>query len=129
MRLSIAIIVGLFAAVAGTVHADEPKAEPRPVPLTRPEMKQYLEDMKERKPRIPLPELTEEEKAKLGERASGYESRLRALYMPESGNRGGGHRPLGYQRQVAQRSGISTSRRCLSRGGHGLRPRERCIDR
>jgi len=52
-------------------------------------MKQLLEDMKARKPRIPLPELTEEEKAKLGERGSGYESRLRTLYMPGSGMGGG----------------------------------------
>lgn len=60
-----------------------PTSSPRPIPLTRPLMKQYLEDLKERKPRIPLPELTEEEKAKLGERGSGYESRIRTLYLPE----------------------------------------------
>jgi hypothetical protein len=45
-------------------------------------MKQFLEDMKARTPRIPLPALTEEEKAKPGERGTGYEARLRALYMP-----------------------------------------------
>jgi AhpD family alkylhydroperoxidase len=45
-------------------------------------MKQLLEDMKSRAPRIPLPELTEEEKAKLGERGASYEGRLRALYTP-----------------------------------------------
>src|SRR5450755_837230 len=61
--------------------ADAPEAAPRPVPLTRPEVKQYLEDMKSRKPRIPLPELTDQEKADLGERGSGYEARLRS-YMP-----------------------------------------------
>jgi hypothetical protein len=51
-------------------------------------MKQYLEDLKARKPRIPLPELTAEEKTKLGERGGGYEGRLRALYMPADGARG-----------------------------------------
>src|SRR5947207_8658301 len=34
-----------------------------------------------RSPRIPLPELTAEEKAKLGERGGGYEGRLRSLYL------------------------------------------------
>jgi alkylhydroperoxidase family enzyme len=72
-----------FALVALSVaRGDEPGAAPRPVPLTRPEMKQLLEDMKDRKPRIPLPELTAEEKAKLGERGGSYESRLRTLYLP-----------------------------------------------
>ena len=40
------------------VRAGEPESQPRPVPLTRPEMKQLLEDLKSRKPRIPLPPLT-----------------------------------------------------------------------
>ena len=84
------LTVTLLVALAATARADdEPSAQPRPVPLTRPEMKQYLEDMKARKPRIPLPELTEEEKARLGERGSGYEARLRALYLPEGERQGG----------------------------------------
>src|SRR3954471_19563290 len=78
MRKTAALAMGLMLASVGAVCADEP----RPVPLTRPEMKQYLEDMKARKPRIPLPELTEDERAKLGERGSSYESRLRSLYLP-----------------------------------------------
>ena len=80
-----ALAMGLLLASAGTVKADEP----RPVPLTRPEMKQFLEDMKARKPRIPLPELTADEKAKLGEREAGYEARLRTLYLPEGWGFGG----------------------------------------
>ena len=62
---------------------------PLPVPLTRPEMKQALEDLKGRTPRIPLPDLTEEEQAKLGERI-GYESRLRYHYLPAGDDRSGG---------------------------------------
>jgi AhpD family alkylhydroperoxidase len=95
MRSCLALSAGLLLAAACAIRAEEPpktdppKSEPRPVPVTRPEVKQFLEDMKERKPRIPLPELTEEEKAKLGERGAGYESRLRALYMPGSDARGG----------------------------------------
>jgi hypothetical protein len=81
-----------FVAAGGLVHADGPATAPLPVPLTRPEMKQYLEDLKDRTPRIPLPELTEAEKAKLGERGGGYEGRLRLHYMPagEGGGRGAG---------------------------------------
>jgi hypothetical protein len=85
MRLSVGTLLGLLGAAAGLIRADEP----RPVPLTRPEMKQSLEDMKERKPRIPLPKLTEEEKAKLGDRGTGYEARLRALYLQQGGTGGG----------------------------------------
>jgi AhpD family alkylhydroperoxidase len=74
----------------GFVGAADPATSlPRPIPLTRPEMKQFLEDMKQRTPRIPLPELTEEEKARLGERGMGYERRIRALYMPAGDSRGG----------------------------------------
>ena len=83
-RLS-TLTAGLLLASAGLLRADEP----RPVPLTRPEMKQLLEDMKARKPRIPLPELTEQERAKLGDREAGYEARLRALYLPEGWGFGG----------------------------------------
>src|SRR5262245_48477881 len=86
MRYYAAVLAGLLAAAAGAARADEPPA----VPLTRPEMKQYLEDLKARKPRIPLPELTEEEKAKLGERGAGYEARLRALYLPAGEGQLGG---------------------------------------
>lgn len=84
-------LAGLVAAVGFALHAAEPAATstPRPVPLTRPEMKQLLEDMKGRKPRIPLPELTEDEKAQLGERGGGYEGRIRQLYMPAGEGRGG----------------------------------------
>lgn len=65
--------------------AEDAANSPRAVPLTRPEMKEMLEDMKGRTPRIPLPELTPEEKEKeaADPRAFGYESRLRSLYMPD----------------------------------------------
>ena len=78
-----------FAAVAlaaGPLAAAEPPAAPRPLPLTRPDMKQLLEDLKQRTPRIPLPPLAEAEKAKLDERGRGYEGRLRALYLPWTGS-------------------------------------------
>jgi AhpD family alkylhydroperoxidase len=84
MRLSTALTTAaLFAPAA---FAEDPATTPRPVPLTRPEMKFLLDDMKQRTPRIPLPSLSAEEKAKLDERATGYEGRLRALCMPAGGD-------------------------------------------
>jgi hypothetical protein len=83
------VFAGFVIASGGLLRAEGPRATPLPVPLTRPEMKQALEDLKGRPPRIPLPELTEEEKAKLGDRV-GYESRLRYHYMPAGDERGGG---------------------------------------
>lgn len=77
--------VSFGLASPGLLAGEDSTSKPRPTPLTRPEIKQLLEDMKSRKPRIPLPELTEEEKAKMGERGMGYESRLRSLYMPARG--------------------------------------------
>jgi hypothetical protein len=89
MRLSITIALAIVIASAGIARADESSAVPLPVPLTRPEMKQYLEDLKHRRPRIPLPELTAEEKVEPGEREHGYEGRLRALYLPAGEGLGG----------------------------------------
>jgi hypothetical protein len=84
------LTAALILALAGPARAaDGPAASPLPVPLTRPEMKQYLEDLKTRKPRIPLPELTEEERARLGERGAGYEARLRTLFLPPGEAAGG----------------------------------------
>lgn len=70
--------LGVWAVPA---PADDPAA-PRPTPLTRPEMKRLIEEMKQRTPRIPLPPLTDDEKAKLGDRGGGYEGRLRFHYLP-----------------------------------------------
>lgn len=82
------VFAGLFAESVPALADDS--NQPLPVPLTRPDMKQFLEDLKGRKPRIPVPELTEEEKAKLGERGASYESRLRYHYLPAGDERGGG---------------------------------------
>jgi hypothetical protein len=95
LRTFLALIV--VGAATRAVGADEPANKPLPVPLTRPEMKQLLEDLKTRKPRIPVPELTEADKEKLGERGGSYEGRLRYHYMGggERGGRGG----AGFSRQ------------------------------
>ena len=59
MRLVVGSAVGLALVSVGMLFGADSAKAPRPVPLTRPEMKELLEDMKGRKPRIPLPELTE----------------------------------------------------------------------
>jgi hypothetical protein len=93
MRQYLAALIGV-ATFGTTLRADPPTnlptSAPRPTPVTRPEMKEYLEQMKVRRLRIPLPELTDAEKEKLGGRGGGYESRLRAVYMPGGGDGKGG---------------------------------------
>lgn len=88
-RVFTSLTLGIALACSAAFAIDS-KSSPRPVPLTRPEMKEYIEDMKVRKPRIPLPELTAEDKEKLGERGGGYEGRLRYHYMPAAEGRGPG---------------------------------------
>ncbi len=74
----------LTSITTGWLNATEPDQTARPIPATRPEMKLLLEDMKSRAERIPLPELTDEAREQLGERADDYETRLRFHYLIES---------------------------------------------
>lgn len=95
MRFRKTALLGVALASAGWIQAADSVKAPYPVPLTRPVMKQALEDMKARKERIPLPELTEADKEKLGERSTSYESRLRYHYMPYDQSSGGSSRGTG----------------------------------
>ena len=90
MRFTIAAGIALAALCPCAVSAEEAATVPLPTPLTRPEMKQALEDLKERKTRIPLPSLTDEDKAALSDRADSYESRLRYHYLPGGDERRSG---------------------------------------
>lgn len=91
IRAFATVAAACLLGVGVTTHAGEgPADRPLPTPRTRPAMKQMLEDLKTRTPRFTLPPLTAAEKDKLGERGSGYEGRLRALYMPSGGGRGSG---------------------------------------
>ena len=72
--------------------ADEPSAQPKLVPVTRPDMKQALETLKKREPRLPLPPLTEEEKTQAGDRPVVNNGRMHALYLPPELVGGGGSR-------------------------------------
>jgi AhpD family alkylhydroperoxidase len=87
MRLFCACLTIGCIVWSATVSAADSATAPRPIPLTRPELKDLLEDLKQRKPRIPLPELSAEEQQKLGNRGGDYESRLRQNYMPQGEGR------------------------------------------
>jgi alkylhydroperoxidase family enzyme len=67
----------------------EVASAPRPTPVRRDDMKKLLEDMKNRRERILLPPVTEEEKLQSDPRATSYESRLSKFFLPStSGARG-----------------------------------------
>jgi hypothetical protein len=97
MKKYLAAFLGTLAA--GSAHADPPAAKPLPVPLTRPEMKQALEDLKGRTPRFELPPPTQEEIANAGERGLSYEGRLRSVYIGGGENRGRGGAGFGRENE------------------------------
>ena len=77
------LVATLLALSCGSLlSAEEAVPTARPIPLTRDEMKRMLEDLKSRPIRIPLPELTDQDREALGERAENYEARLRYHYLP-----------------------------------------------
>lgn len=90
-------VFGSILTSVGVAFGASPADTPRPVPLTRPEMKRLIEDVKVRQPRIPLPELTDADKQALGDRAGEYEAILRHCYTPwvesRRGPRGAGGAP------------------------------------
>jgi alkylhydroperoxidase family enzyme len=71
-------ITALLLVLAAPARADDPKTPP-PVPVGRPEIKQTLEDAKKGKPRLPVPEPTEAEKA-AGRVV--HNGRMRQLLLP-----------------------------------------------
>jgi len=85
-------LVALFlfvAIVPRSLGADVVSDAPKPIPVTRPEIKQALEALKQRTPRLPLPASAEQGGVNNG--------RMRSLYIPESWsggapNRGGSGR-------------------------------------
>src|SRR5947209_14072146 len=75
------IISAAVLALLSPVAADERTAQPKDVPATRDEVKKALDDLKKRKPRLPLPPLTQEEKARSGDRPLVNNGRMRQLYL------------------------------------------------
>ncbi len=76
-----------FLALAGILLplpvsiGQEPTSGARSTPLTRPQLKRLIEDVKVRVPRIPLPKLTDQDREKLGDQVDSYESRIRLHYL------------------------------------------------
>ena len=98
----LALVLVLFGAAAAVAADDAPRA----TPVTRPAMKRMLEEMKSRRERIPLPDLTDAERAAAAEdpTALSYENRLRALYLPGTELRG----YLGFGGTAPKRPGAPT---------------------
>lgn len=67
-----------------TAQDGAPSTTPKPVATTRPELKQQLEALKGRTPRLPLPPLTEAEKAASKTKIVVSNGRARQLYLPKS---------------------------------------------
>lgn len=88
-------IIGICLLVSSLSRAESPADQPRPIPLTRPELKQLIEDVKIRVPRIPLPEPTDADRQELGDQAVSYESALRYYYLKDIASGGGARRPGG----------------------------------
>lgn len=93
LLLTLLLTLMLIPQLCGLSRAADGDETARPIPATRPEMKQLLEDMKTRTVRLPLPELTTAEKEQLGDRADDYESRLRYHYLIDSEGSAFGSRP------------------------------------
>lgn len=81
MRLSAVIVALIFPVSVLMANEPEESQKPNRVPLTRPDMKQALEVLKLRTPRVPAPMLTKEEREKLGDRVNSLESALRLRYL------------------------------------------------
>ncbi|MEX2121572.1 MAG: hypothetical protein WD847_18430 [Pirellulales bacterium] len=86
MRRVFCYAAGLAAAclLCPAARAGEPVSEPKLIPATRPEVKQALEALKHRTPRLPLPPLTDAERQAAGERPPANNGRMRALYLPKT---------------------------------------------
>ena len=67
-RIHFLLVLGISALAAPLAKAGD---EPPAVPVTRPEIKKILEGSKHSHPRLPLPPVTEEEKARLERARSG----------------------------------------------------------
>ncbi len=74
------VLGGLLLPISSALGQESSNGT-RLTPLTRPEMKRLIEDVKVRVPRIPLPELTDQDREKLGDQVDSYEGRVRHHYL------------------------------------------------
>jgi alkylhydroperoxidase family enzyme len=95
MQMPLIVAFGL-AAAADDKPADQSSDQPKNVPVTREELKDALNQLRHRKPRLPLPPPTEEEQQAARERAAAggggagglggglvNNGRMRALHLPK----------------------------------------------
>jgi alkylhydroperoxidase family enzyme len=89
--LGVAAALAVFGPSRSSADAPSAADTPPPVPVTRTELKQTLENSKHSKPRLPLPPLTAEEKAKAAEGDWGVvnNGRMRKHYLPAEVTGGG----------------------------------------
>lgn len=74
--------------LCGSLALAEDSAKPKPIPQTRPAMKQALDDLKKREPRLPLPPPSAEDKASGEQRRLVNNGRMRQLYLGDLFPRG-----------------------------------------
>jgi hypothetical protein len=82
MRLSLALGAALAAGLPAALPGQEKSADPKPVPVTRQEMKQALEALKRATPRLPLPPPTGAEKERPAGQPVVNNGRMRQLHLP-----------------------------------------------
>jgi alkylhydroperoxidase family enzyme len=74
---------------SGYLPAEEEATTPKPIPVTRPEVKEALERLKYRTPRLPLPAPTSAEQQGREGRGLVNNGRMRSLYLPPELRSGG----------------------------------------
>jgi len=79
----LSVIVATLSVAAAPAD-DTASTTPKSMPQTRPEMKKALEALKKREPRLPLKELTAEQRQQYGNRPVVNNGRMRTIYLPPS---------------------------------------------
>jgi alkylhydroperoxidase family enzyme len=97
-RYVIAIAAAFLFQFNSAQAVETPSNTPKSVPATRPQMKAALEALKNRTPRLPLPEA--------GAQGGVNNGRMRAAYLPESWNAGRGRGNSQGNRQQGGRRGF-----------------------
>ena len=80
LRQHLIVATTLVTAFANSLVAQE-ATQPKPIPTSRPAMKQALDDLKHREPRLPLPAPSEEDKASGDQRRLVNNGRMRQHYL------------------------------------------------
>lgn len=82
------ISMGVSMVISVSTLFAEESNSPKPIPRSRDEMKQALENLKTRSPRLPLPEPTAEERSSGDQRQLVNNGRMRRLYLDDAFTKG-----------------------------------------